>query len=100
MKHYVIMRRRIAADTNGATSSIPADQREYPNGGVDAGFSTAPKKHSSSNGASSTLQTLTIVISFVVLVGLPIIVIPSMQNASGPVWPLFSLGSTSKLGIA
>ncbi len=87
------------AETNGAASSIPTDQREYPNGGLDAGFSTAPKKHPSSNGASSTLQTLTLVVSFVILVGPSIIVTSSMQSTSGPFGPAYSLGSTPKLQL-
>lgn len=76
------------ADTNGATSSIPADQREYPNGGLHADFPKAPKNFPSFNEASSTLQTLAIVASFVLLVGLTIIVTSSMQSTSRPFQPL------------
>ena len=66
-----MMRRRVEADENGATSSIPADHREYPNGGLNADFGKGPKTFPSLDKASSPLQILTIVASFAMLVGPP-----------------------------
>ena len=75
------MRRRAVADTNGAHSSIPVDQCEYTNGVLHAGPPTAPQTPSP-KGTSSAMQGLIIVSSFVLLVGLPIIVTSSMHSTS------------------
>jgi len=74
------MRRRGAVDTNGNTSSIPADHREYPEGGQYEGPLKAPKAPFNAKRAANAGQSFIILAAFATLVWLSIIVISTMKT--------------------
>ena len=67
-------------DTNGNTSSIPADHREYSEGGQYEGPIKAPKAPRNAKRAATAGEGFIILAAFATLVWLTIIVISTMKT--------------------